>query len=251
MGRRHSIAARKASWDAKKSAIYAKIGRIIQLAAKKWADASMNPSLELALHKARYYWLPRDVIDKAIMKWSGQLWTDDLEEVVFEWYWPGGTAILIKALTENTNRTSMVVKTILWKLWGSLGKPGSVAWQFVETWIFVLDGKSEKVQEKWNEIEKIHKLDLEASELELMDLALSDIEVEWDKITVYCEKSDFSQIQEKLLELNYHVVEWELHFLAGDLLAVTGEDLTRLKMILQSLDDDDDVSCVYHNGDLG
>ncbi|NOZ43608.1 MAG: hypothetical protein GXP45_00255 [bacterium] len=68
MGRRHSIAARKAAGDAQKSKIYAKIGRIIQMAAKNGADVSMNPALDLALQKARYYGLPKDVIEKAILK---------------------------------------------------------------------------------------------------------------------------------------------------------------------------------------
>jgi len=82
MGRRHSIAARKASWDAKKSQAYAKIGKIIQIAAKKGADPKMNPSLDLALSKAKQYNLPREVVEKAILKWSGQLEGENLGLVV-------------------------------------------------------------------------------------------------------------------------------------------------------------------------
>lgn len=84
MGRRHSIAARKASGDAKKSQVYAKVGKIIQIAARKGADAKMNPALELALSKAKQYNLPREVVEKAILKGSGQLEGENLEEIFYE-----------------------------------------------------------------------------------------------------------------------------------------------------------------------
>lgn len=115
MWRRHSIAARKASWDAKKSQAYAKVGKIIQIAARKWADASMNPALELALSKAKQYNLPREVVEKAILKWSGQLEGEQLEEIFYEGYGPDGVALLIKALTSNTNRSASNIKQIMQK----------------------------------------------------------------------------------------------------------------------------------------
>jgi len=248
MWRRHSIAARKASWDAKKSRIYAKIGKIIQIAAKWWADASMNPALELALQKARYHGLPRDVIDKAILKWSWQLEGEDLQEVIFEGYGPGWSAILIKTLTENTNRTSSNIKVILGKLGGSLGKPGSVAWQFTETGVFVIDGKVEKKLEKWNMVENTLPLDAEEAELELMELPVKDIESDKQWITVYTSKSDFTNIQNILILKNYHVVEWALHFLADDTINLDENNITKLSELVKQLEEDDDVDEVYHNG---
>lgn len=247
MGRWHSIAARKASWDAKKSAVYAKIWKIIQMAAKKWSDPTMNPSLELALQKARYNWLPKDVVEKAILKWSGKMWSEDLQEVIFEWYWPWWSAILIKALTENTNRTSMLIKTALGKMLWSLWKQGSVSWKFSETGIFVVDWKVEKINDKWKMIDKISPLVVEEAEMEVMVLPVSDIEVELDKITLYCEKKDFSVVQDRLLEMWYHVVEWDLHFLTDDYISLGSADLEVLNKILLSLDEIDDISSVYHN----
>jgi len=247
MWRRHSIAARKASGDAKKSQTYAKIGKIIQIAAKKWADASMNPSLDLALQKARYHWLPREVIDKAILKWSGQLESEDLQEVVFEWYWPNGSALIIKTLTENTNRTSANVRIVLTKLGGSLGKPGSVAWQFEETWVFVIDGKSEFVKEKGKDIEKVHTLDFEKAELELMDFPIKDVESEEGKLIVTCEKTNFSQLQKDLKENNFHVVEGDLHYLAKDTVSLWNEDKEKLLLLVEQLEEDEDVDVVWNN----
>lgn len=136
MWKRHSIAAKKAAGDQEKARNYSKIGKIIQLAAKWWVDSSMNPSLELALQKAKYYNLPREVIDKAIKKWSGQLKWEDLKEVLYEWYGPGGVAVLVKTLTDNTNRTSSNIRIVFSKYWWSLWEPGSVSWQFIQRWVF-------------------------------------------------------------------------------------------------------------------
>jgi len=98
------------------------LSKIIQIAAKKGADPKMNPSLELALQKARYMSVPRDIIDRAILKGSGQLEGDhspaqsgNMEEIFYEGYGPGGVAILVKTLTSNTNRTASSIKTIMGK----------------------------------------------------------------------------------------------------------------------------------------
>lgn len=122
MGRRHSIAARKASGDAAKSRMYSIIGKKIQIAAKNGADPKMNPALEMVLDKARYYGLPRDVIDRAVLKGSGQLEGEEMKEVMYEGYGPSGSAFLIKTITSNTNRTSSAVRTILTKMGGAMAE---------------------------------------------------------------------------------------------------------------------------------
>ena len=91
------------------------LSKIIQIAAKKGADPKMNPSLELALQKARYMSVPRDIIDRAILKGSGQLEGENMEEIFYEGYGPGGVAILVKTLASNTNRTASSMKTIMGK----------------------------------------------------------------------------------------------------------------------------------------
>jgi len=91
------------------------MSKVIQLAAKKGADPRMNPSLELALQKARYAGVPRDIVDRAILKGSGQLEGENLEEIFYEGYGPGGVAVLIKTLTSNTNRTASSIKSTMGK----------------------------------------------------------------------------------------------------------------------------------------
>ncbi len=243
----HTIAARKASWDQAKARNYSKIGKIIQLAAKNWADPSMNPSLELALQKAKYYNLPRDVIDKAIKKWSWQLKWEDLQEIVYEWYGPGGVAVLVKTLTDNTNRTSPNIKIIFSKFWWSLWEPGSVSWQFMQKWVFVVDWKFEIINEKWNNIEKVCPLDLDDAEMELMDMNVEDIDHEEWNLILTVDRNDFVSVRDELKSNSYHVIDSGLHYLPENTLAISEEDAKWLQSLIDNLEEDEDVDCVYSN----
>jgi len=92
------------------------------MAAKNGADPKMNPALEMILEKARYYGLPRDVVERAILKGSGQLEGEEMKEVMYEGYGPNGSAFLIKTITSNTNRTSSAVRTVLTKTGGAMAE---------------------------------------------------------------------------------------------------------------------------------
>ncbi|MFA7298468.1 MAG: YebC/PmpR family DNA-binding transcriptional regulator [Candidatus Absconditabacterales bacterium] len=247
MGRWHSIAARKASGDAKKSQAYAKVGKIIQIAARKGADPKMNPSLELALSKAKQYNLPREVVEKAILKGSGQLEGENLEEIFYEGYGPEGVALLIKALTPNTNRSAMSVKQIMYKYGGVLGAIGSVARQFKEQGVFVIDGISETVQEKGKIIEKVHPLNKDELEERAMELPVADIEIEENTVVIYVDKTNFSIVQKALEAFNYHMIESDIQFIPENMVKLDEENTNKLYTLLDALDDDEDVDHVWHN----
>ncbi len=247
MGRRHSIAARKASWDAQKSQNYAKIGKIIQIAAKKGADPKMNPALELALSKAKQYNLPRDVMDKAILKWSGQLEGENLEEIFYEGYGPEGVALLIKALTSNTNRSAASIKQIMYKNGWTMWAIGSVAWQFKEQGVFVIDGISETVQDKGKTIEKVLPLNKEELEERAMELPISDIEIEENSAIIYSDKKDFSAVQEWLAQHHYHMAEADIQFIPENTVKLNEENTEKLYKLLDALEEDEDVDHVRHN----
>ena len=247
MGRRHSIAARKASGDAQKSQNYAKIGKIIQIAAKKGADPKMNPALELALSKAKQYNLPREVVEKAILKGSGQLEGENLEEVFYEGYGPEGVALLIKTLTSNTNRSASSVKQIMQKHGGTMWAIGSVARQFKEQGVFVIDGISETVQDKGKTVEKILPLNTEELEERAMDLPISDIEVEEHSAIIYSDKKDFSSVQDGLSQYHYHMAEADIQFIPENTVKLNEESTEKLYKLLDALEDDEDVDHVRHN----
>lgn len=247
MGRRHSIAARKASGDAKKSQVYAKIGKIIQIAARKWADAKMNPALELALSKAKQYNLPREVVEKAILKWSGQLEGENLEEIFYEWYGPEGIALLIKALTPNTNRSAANVKQVMYKHWWVLGAIGSVAWQFKEQGVIVIDGVSQTIHDKGKTIENVLVLNVEELEERAMELPIADIEIDSHSVVIYVDKANFSIVQKALEKFNYHMLEADIQFIPGNIINLDEENKDKLYTLLDALEDDEDVDHVWHN----
>ena len=246
MWRRHSIAARKAAGDQAKGKTYSMMSKIIQIAAKKWADPRMNPSLELALQKARYSGVPRDIVDRAILKGSGQLEGENLEEVFYEGYGPGGVAILVKTLTSNTNRTAATIKTLMWKHWWSLGLQNSVARQFKETGIIVTDGTSEKINDKGKEVEKITPLSADFESI-VMELPISDFEVEGTTAAIYTDKLNYIETQKKLEALHYHIVESDIQFIPENMINIAEEEKEKFLNLINALEWDEDVDKVWHN----
>ena len=247
MGRWHSIAAKKAAWDVGKSKTYSMMSKLIQLAAKKWADPKMNPSLDLVLQKARYHSVPRDIVERAILKWSGQLEGEQLEEVFYEGYGPAGSALVIKTLTSNTNRTATSIKTILNKFGGSLGQQGSVAWQFDEKGVIVTDGKVKRETIKGKEVETVLPLNQEEIEMEVLDLPIDDISVEEGTAVVFTQKVEFAEVSKAMDALGYHMVESDLQFIPQNEISVTGEDLDQLNTLVDALENDEDVDKVWTN----
>ena len=247
MGRWHSIAAKKASWDAAKSRIYSIIGKKIQIAAKNGADPKMNPSLEMVLEKARYHGLTKDVIERAILKWSGQLEGEEMKEVVYEGYGPNGSALLIKTITSNTNRTSQTVRTALQKAGGSMAEIGAVAWQFKEQGVIVIDGILEIVEDKGRQLEKITPFNPEELELQLMELAIEDLSIEDGVAEVTTSKSDFITVRSQISELWYHIAEADIHYIADNQVSLSGEDLEIFEKIVDAINEDEDVDHLYHN----
>ena len=247
MGRWHSIAAKKASWDAAKSRIYSIIGKKIQIAAKNGADPKMNPSLEMVLEKARYHGLPKDVIERAILKGSGQLEGEEMKEVVYEGYGPNGSALLIKTITSNTNRTSQSVRTALQKAGGSMAEIGAVAWQFKEQGVIVIDGMLEIVEDKGRQLEKITPFNAEELELQIMELAIEDLSIEDGVAEVTTSKSDFITVRSQISELWYHIAEADIHYIADNQVSLSGEDLEVFEKIVDVINEDEDVDHLYHN----
>jgi len=250
MGRWHSIAGKKAAWDAAKSKNYAKIGRIIQIAAKGWADASMNPQLQMALQKAKYYSLPRDVIDKAIKKWSWQIEWEQLQEITYEWYGPGWAAVVIKTLTSNSNRTNSNLKLIMHRWWWNLWQEWAVLRQFSEDGVFLVDWITKKEIVKWNEVETVLPFNKDELELQLMDLPIKDMEFEWEQVVVYVDKKDFTTTRSLIDKMWYHIANADIAFIPNSTVKLNDLDKEQMLHLIEMIEDDEDISEVFHNAEL-
>jgi YebC/PmpR family DNA-binding regulatory protein len=243
----HNIKHRKAKQDAKKSKIYAKVAKVIQMAAKQGDDPSLNPALETALTKAKQAGLPKDVIKKAIDKGAGNLEGEDLEEVFYEGHGPGGVALYIKCVTSNTNRSGATVRSILAKYGASLGKPGSVSRGFQEKGELYISGQIDRQTVKGKEVESVLPFDRDLFELAVLETPAEDYQLEDQVGRVITAREAFVDTLKWFEQHDRNVEQSDLVFLADNELILDEVDEAKLEKLIDELDEDDDVDTVYHN----
>jgi transcriptional/translational regulatory protein YebC/TACO1 len=154
---------------------------------------------------------------------------------------------LIKTVTSNTNRTASSIKTMLGKHWWSLGLPNSVARQFKETGIILLDGVS-FVEQKWGKtIEKVLPFDHDKLEEDLMNLPINDFSEEDGKFVVQTDVIHFTEVKKWLEALGYHISEADLQYIADNGITLNDEDMEKFSKLLDTIESDEDVDMVWHN----
>lgn len=248
MWRRHSIAGKKAAGDAAKSKIYSRIGKLIEMAARKWGDdPSMNPALDLVLQKARYHSLPREVIDKALKKGAGKVEGEELQEVHYEAYGPAGSALYIKAITSNTNRSAASVRSIVARMWGSMAEPGAVSWQFDQKWVITINGKVKIENIKGNDVKSIVPYNTNELEEELMELDIEDFQEEAGSFRIVTSFEAFINVKKALEEKSYSIADADLYYLPQNELTLSDEDMQKFSDLYDALEEDEDVDSIYHN----
>ena len=246
MWRWHSIVNRKTAWDAQKGRVYAKVGKIITIAARKWSDPDLNPALALALQKAKQYNLPKDVVERAIKKWSGTLEGEDYTEVFYEWYGPGGVALYIKVITSNTNRSATNVRVAVQKHGWSMWSPWSVSWQFHHRGVIIIDWLKRIELEKWKNVEYVDPYNKDELEMDAMEFDIEDIVFEDSLCVVTTNKETYLSV-DQWLRGKYHIVSSDLSYIPENTVSLNEEETRILEKIQQALEEDDDVDSVYTN----
>jgi YebC/PmpR family DNA-binding regulatory protein len=230
-----NIKHRKGAQDKKKAKEFTRALKDISVAVKEGGgpDPETNPTLRNAIANAKGINMPKDNIQRAIKKASGDD-AEDYQTVTFEGYGPHGIAIFVECTTDNTNRTVASVRSMFTKNGGSLGKNGSIEYLFEKKGVFVID--------KTN-IEQ----DLEVLELELIEGGASEIEFEGDQIYVYTEFTDFGAMSSKLEELNIETKNAAIHQFPLNTIELEQQDALKILDLIDKFEDDDDVKNVYHN----
>ncbi|MDD5749399.1 MAG: YebC/PmpR family DNA-binding transcriptional regulator [Patescibacteria group bacterium] len=221
----------KAANDAKRSNLFTKLAKNIAIAAREGADPETNFKLRIAIDKARSFSMPKDNIERAVKRGSGQSGDDKIENFVYEAYGPEGIALMIEVITDNKNRTVSNLKHLLNKYGGSLGSDGSVKWLFEPKGQIILT--KEDISEE--------------EELQLIDAGAEDI-VREDKISVISAMTDLRSVREKIQAAGFEIESFELTYLPKDKIKVSSEE--KIIAFLEALDDDDDVSNIYTNADI-
>lgn len=246
----HNIKHRKAAQDAKKAKIYSKLAKQIQLEAMKWADPDLNPSLALAISKAKSAWVPKPVIEKAVKKWSWQDTWETLQEVFYEWYWPEGVAMYIKCITSNTNRSAASIRSIFTKYGWNMWQAWSVAWQFSAKWVTVVNWKVKEEIEKWKKIKKIIPLNDDELEEELLELPVEDYEkLDDNSYRIVSSRKDLMQVVSSLENKWYNVESYDIEYIPKNTVKLSEEGEKKLEKLINTFEDDDDVDEVFHNAE--
>ena len=239
MGRGPSIEGRKNAEDAKRAKVFTKLIREITLATRAGvADPAGNPRLRAAVDKALSANMTKDTIERAIKRGSGADGADNMSELRYEGYGPGGIALIIDCVTDNPTRTVADVRHALSKHGGNLGTTGSVAFQFTRVGEFVFDTSGDASLE-----EKI----LEAA----MEAGAEDIQTDNGETIVLCAPENFDVVAAAFKSSGLAASDAEIVMRPGNRLAVDGDEKETLLDLIDWLDGLDDVQDVYHNAALG
>lgn len=231
----HSIKHKKAKEDAKKGNIFGKLSRSITIAAREGGsgDPENNFMLANAIEKAREYNMPMENIERAIKRGTGELDGEKYETIMYEGYGPGGTAIMVEAMTENRNRTAAEMRNIFSKNGGNLGESGCVGWLFERKGVLL--------------VEKGKVSDEENFMLEVIDAGAEDIEEDAGFYEIKTNPAEFMNVKKKLDELKINVKSAEITYIPKSTVEVSKKDAEKVLRLINALDDHDDVQNVYSN----
>ncbi len=222
--------------DARRGALFTKLIREITVAAREGGGSvDFNARLRLAVDTAKAASMPQDNIERAIKKGTGELEGVAYEEATYEGYGPGGVALFIECLTDNTNRTVADVRHALNKHDGSLGTDGSVAWQFDRKGQLVIDAAA---------------YDEEAVFEAAIESGAEDVASDGDEFVITTELADFGAVQDALRAAGIETTSAELTLIPKNEVAVAGKDAEKLLRLMEMLDDLDDVQKVHSNADI-
>jgi YebC/PmpR family DNA-binding regulatory protein len=231
-----TIKYKKGAADAKRGKLFSRLIKEITMAAKEGGgDSSSNPRLRSALQSAKEANMPKDNIDRAIKRGTGEIEGVNYDQLYYEGYTPGGAAVLVEVLTENKNRAASEVRHVFSKYGGNLGEPGSVAWNFSKKGSIMFEANS--VTED------------EAMEIAL-DAGAEDVIAGGDTVEVHTALSDLDSVKEAFEKAGKKYASAEITFVPSSSLELAGKELTSAMRLLEALDDLDDVQKVWSNIDF-
>ena len=218
----------KAVVDAKRGAVFTKIGNQIAIAARAGTDPTMNPSLAMVLEKARAANMPKANIERAMARVSDKN-AAALSEETYEAYGPGGVAIIIEAATDNKNRTMPEVRHTLDKNGGRMAEPGSVMFQFTRKGVIFTKQKGDEVM------------------MSALEAGAEDVIDEEDGTTIYTAASDLAKVREAIIASGIEIDSAELQYVPNNTVELDDEKAEKVEKLLNAVDDLDDVTAVHTN----
>lgn len=230
-----NIKHRKAAVDAKRGKMFTKIIRELTVAARHGGDPNTNSQLRIAIASAKGQNMPKDTIDRAIKRGTGELGGEELHEIIYEGYGPGGSAVLVEVLTDNKNRTVSEIRRIFTKYGGNLGESGCVAWSFEKRGRIAFEKGS--VDE-----DKLLEIALEAG--------ADDVRTEENELVVITPADTFETVKSVIEESGLKYSSAEVTMIPQNSVRIEGKEAEHMLRLMEALEDSDDVQNVYSNFDI-
>lgn len=232
----HNIQAKKGKTDAARGAIFTKIGRELAVAAKNNPNPDTNSKLADVIAKAKAANMPNENIKRSIAKAAGELGDKDYKELTYEGYGVGGSAVIVKTLTDNVNRTAGDVRSTMGKCGGQMGNNGCVSYMFDNKGVFV--------------IERTVALDEDTMMEYCLEAEADDYVTEDDVYEVYTTPDKFSDVRKYFEGKNVTFLEAAIKMVPQNYITLDSEKLETFKKMLDKLEELDDVQDIYHNVEL-
>ena len=232
----HNIQAKKGKADAARGRIFTKLGREISVAAKGNPNPDTNSKLADAIAKAKANNMPNDNITRCIKKAAGELGAVNFENLIYEGYGVGGSALIISTLTDNKNRTVGDIRSTLSKCGGMLGNSGCVSYMFDNKGLLV--------------VEKTLQLSEDVITEYAIEAGADDIVIAEDVYEIYTDPTAFSEVRKFLEEKGIGFIEASIQMIPQNKITLSDENVEIFIKLLDKLDELDDVQDVYHNVDL-
>lgn len=228
-----TIKRQKGAKDAARGAVFTKLGNMIAIAARGGADPEMNFSLRLAIDRAKAANMPNANIQRSIDRGSGKLGGEQIQEVMYEGYGPGGVAILVECATDNVNRTYPEVRLAFSKHGGNIAEKGAVAFQFDRKGVIRIKGAGEDLL------------------LQVLDAGAEDAIEEEGETIVYTDPKELAKVRDNLQNADIEVVEAELTFVPNNTVQINDE-VTQGKVmrLMEALEGLDDITNTHTNFDI-
>ena len=228
-----TIKRQKGAKDAARGVLFTKLGNTISIAARAGADPEMNFSLRLAIDKARAANMPAANIQRSIDRGSGKLGGEQIQELMYEGYGPGGVAILVECATDNINRTLPEVRLAFSKHGGRMAEQGAVSFQFDHKGIIRISEKGDEVLMK------------------ALDAGAQDVQEEEDSTVIYTDSKELAQVRDKLRSDNVNIEEAELTYIPNNTIEITDtETAGKIIRLMDALEEIDDVTATHTNFDI-
>jgi YebC/PmpR family DNA-binding regulatory protein len=224
---------RKGIQDAKRAKVFSKLAKPITIAAQEGGgNPDTNFKLRMTIDKAREFNMPKENIERAIKRGTGELKGEVIQEVIYEAKGPGNVLMLIKATTDNRNRTVSEIKSILNKLGGKMGEAGSSMWNFEQVGNILVDPCGKEIDEL---------------ELLAIDAGAKDTKIEGTTLNIFTEIKDLQKVETSLEEKNIKILEAGLIFIPKSAIEIDENIRIDYEKLLEDLNDQDDVSEIYDN----